>query len=69
MKVTEATTMLIIIKVVRLGLDALTPCDCRAADAAAPYPLRVAAFGCSRSLLFVLLGASEVLFLHFFKLQ
>lgn len=66
MKVGEATTMLIIIEVFRLGLDALTPCDCRAADTAAPLnPLRVAAFGCSRSLLLVLLGASEVLFLHF----
>ena len=52
MKVTEATTMLIIIRVLRLGLDTLTPCGRHGS----PYPLRVAAFGCSRSLLFVLLG-------------
>lgn len=62
MKVTEATTMLMVIKAVRLALGALTPWDCRVADTAAP---RTLGLWCGTSPLFVLLGASEVLVLHF----
>lgn len=45
MKVTEATTMLMVIKAVRLALGALTPWDCRVADTVDPVP---SAFGAAR---------------------
>lgn len=65
MKVKNLTAMLMILKVIRPGLDALAPCGCGAADGAAPGPLPAAAFGGSELLLFVSLEAAKVLFSHF----